>query len=278
MRACVIGWPIGHSRSPLIHNFWIAQHKLPALYEKRAVKPAELRDFLRNLEGLGLVGCNITIPHKEAAFSLVDHIDQKVESLGAINTVYVRNGRTFGTNTDGEGFMASIAHDVPGFDCRNQAVVIMGAGGAAASIARVLLDYGAGAVALVNRTGERAAALQRRLGNKATVVPWEQRAERLRECALLVNTTSLGMSGQPPLDLKIDDLPSAAVVADIVYDPLLTPLLNRAAERGHAVVGGLGMLLQQAVRGFELWFGIRPQVTRELYDLVARDIDPRRNP
>ncbi len=273
-KACVIGWPISHSRSPLIHGYWIRQHGLEAGYERIPVEPASLEAFVLSLAEQGYAGCNVTIPHKENAFRIVNEADEASKKLGAVNTIYVRDGQLMGTNTDGEGFLNSLAAGAPHLSLKGKRAVILGAGGAAAAIAAALIDKGIGEAILVNRTLERAGIIRQRLGNAIVPLAWSARSEALADCGLLINTTPLGMTGQPALDISLERLSITAVVADIVYTPLRTNLLLDAAGRGHTVVEGLGMLLHQAVRGFELWFGIRPEVSRGLHTLVARDIDP----
>lgn len=271
--ACVIGWPISHSRSPLIHNYWISQYGFDAIYEKVPVRPEQLEEFFRTFQDQGYIGCNVTLPHKENAFHILNAADEPTRRLRAVNTVYVSNGKLLGTNTDGEGFLNSLKAALPTLGFTDIRAVVIGAGGAAASIADALLTSGTSEIALVNRSRDRAEQLRNRLGNRIVVLPWEQRADALTDCQLLVNTTSLGMTGQPALQISLDRLPTTAAVADIVYSPLRTDLLEQARARGNPTIEGLGMLLHQAVRGFELWFGIRPVVTRELHDLIAKDID-----
>ena len=273
MRACVIGWPISHSRSPLIHNYWLKQHSVGGMYEQVSVKPEQLRNFIESLAAKGFSGCNVTQPHKAATFGLVNIADAPTERLGVVNTVYLRNGTIFGTSTDGEGFLASLAWSVPNFSIHNRRVVMIGAGGAAMAIAGALLDAGAGEIAVANRSAERVEMVRQKFGSSIAPVAWEARSEALTDCSLLVNCTSLGMTNQPPLTLDLERLPSTAVVTDIVYSPRETSLLRDAGSRGNVIVPGLGMLLHQAVRGFSLWFGVKPAVTAELYDIVADDID-----
>lgn len=274
IKACVIGWPIGHSRSPLIHGYWLKQHKIEGNYTRLPVEPAKLSDFFANFATSGYAGCNVTIPYKESAFSLVTPADESTRRLGAVNTVYLRDGQILGTNTDGEGFINSLGKAAADLNLSNTRAVVLGAGGAAASIVAALLLQGVSEISILNRTSEKAARLRERFGAKVNSVDWSLRNDAIADCRLLVNTTSLGMKGQPELDIDLSRLPSHALVTDIVYTPLRTTLLDDAARRGNPVVEGLGMLLHQAVRGFELWFGIRPVVTAELHDLVARDIDP----
>lgn len=274
IKACVIGWPISHSRSPIIHGYWLKQHGIEGSYTRQPVEPANLPSFLGSLAQQGYAGCNVTIPHKERAYQLVTRADDTTERLGAVNTVYLRDGKLLGTNTDGEGFINSLRHAQPGLDLKNTRAVVLGAGGASLAIVNALLEQGVTSIALANRTLEKAELLRKRFGNKVNPVGWDKAEDHLSECDLLVNTTSLGMTGQPDLDIELLRLPQKALVTDIVYTPLRTPLLERAAARGNPVVEGLGMLLHQAVRGFSLWFGVVPKVTDELHDLVARDVDP----
>ena len=274
IKACVIGWPISHSRSPLIHGHWLKQHGINGSYTRIPVEPEDLPAFLESLETSGFAGCNVTLPHKENAFRIVQCGDESTERLGAVNTVFIRNSNILGTNTDGEGFLNSLRKGAPGLDLRNQRAVVLGAGGAAMAVTNALLLQGMAEVAVLNRSIEKAELLRQRFGSKVVPVEWVRRAEVLGEAALLVNTTSLGMKGQPALEIDLARLNPRAVVTDIVYTPLRTQLLIDASERGNPVVEGLGMLLHQAVRGFKLWFGVTPTVTDELYAIVARDIDP----
>lgn len=267
IEACVIGWPIAHSRSPLIHNYWLKQYGIDGAYGIEAVPPDQLKDFLRDLGGR-YAGCNVTLPHKEATFAQVRIADATTKRLGAVNTVFRRGGQIWGTNTDGEGFIASVAAHSPHWTVTGKRVVVLGAGGAARAIVAALVDAKAHSIAIVNRSSERARSLCEAFGPSIRVDDWQA----LRQTDMLVNTTSLGMKGQPPLAIDLALLPKSAVVADIVYIPLETPLITAARARGNPVVPGLGMLLHQAVRGFELWFGVRPTVTDELYALVAADI------
>lgn len=273
-KACVIGWPISHSRSPLIHGYWLRQLGIDGSYERIPVQPESLAAFLRDLSLNGYSGCNVTIPHKEEAFSCVEPADQHTTRLRAVNTVYIRDGRLLGTNTDGEGFIRNLRSQAPDIVLANQKAVLLGAGGAAASITSALLEENVAEICIVNRSPERSLALRERFGPRLKAQDWEQRSDVLDGARLLVNTTSLGMTGQPALEIDLRRLGNDAVVSDIVYVPLQTALLKQARAMGLCTVEGLGMLLHQAVRGFELWFGTRPEVTRELYQLVARDIDP----
>jgi shikimate dehydrogenase len=272
IEACVIGWPIAHSRSPLIHGYWLRQHGIDGAYGIEAVPPEALEDFLRDLGGR-YAGCNVTLPHKETAFARVRIADTTTQRLGAVNTLFRKDGQICGTNTDGEGFLANVSFHLPDWTAASQRAVILGAGGAARAIVAVLVDAGVRSITLVNRSKDRARSLASIFGGAVHVEDWQSMPAALRQADMLVNTTSLGMKGQPPLPIDLAPLPHTAVVADIVYIPLETPLIASAQARGNPVVPGLGMLLHQAVRGFELWFGIRPKVTDELHALVAADIE-----
>ncbi|QIG48208.1 shikimate dehydrogenase [Nordella sp. HKS 07] len=273
-KACVIGWPISHSRSPLIHGYWLKRYGIAGSYERLPVKPEELSAFFSSLMANGLAGCNVTLPHKEAAFRAVRTADAATARLSVVNTVFARDGELWGTSTDGEGFLASLAAGHPGWRAAGQSVVILGAGGATRALVGALLDAGAGRIFIANRTRAKAEELKRDFGCRAEPHDWAEASDLLRHADLVINTTSLGMTGQPALEIDLGNLPNTALVTDIVYTPLETDLLKRAEARGNPIVPGLGMLLHQAVRGFELWFGTRPEVTDDLYDLVARDIDP----
>jgi shikimate dehydrogenase len=270
-RAFVVGWPIGHSRSPLIHGHWLARHRLAGSYEKIAVPPEEIDSFLVSLADRGFVGGNVTVPHKQAAFRLAAERDPVAEATGAVNTLWIEGGRLCGANTDGPGFLADLDAGSPGWDRLGGTAVVLGAGGAASAVAWGLASRGL-RVHLVNRTVERAETLARRLGGEVTAHPWSDLDRLLPDARVLVNTTTLGMTGKDPLGLDPAPLPADAVVADIVYVPLETGLLAAARARGLETVDGLGMLLHQAVPGFERWFGVRPTVTPELRAIVLADI------
>jgi shikimate dehydrogenase len=269
--ACIIGWPAGHSRSPLIHNYWIRQHGIAGEYRKEAVPPQEFAAFLAGLRERGYAGANVTIPHKEAALAL-SAPDARAKAVGAANTLW-RDGETLrSTNTDVEGFLGNLDAAAPGWDRGLQRVVVLGGGGSARAVLFGLIERGVPRIHLLNRTRDRAQALAQRFGAAVVPSPWEEADTLLGSAGLLVNSTSLGMKGQPPLDIDVGRLPANAVVADLVYVPLVTPLLAAARARGLPTADGLGMLLHQAVRGFELWFGKRPQVTAELRALVEADL------
>lgn len=273
IKACVIGWPIAHSRSPLIHNYWLKSLGIDGHYDQVAVEPAQLEQFLRSLPASEYVGCNVTLPHKELALPAIDHIDESVKSIGALNTVYIRNGKTYATSTDGDGFLQNLQANHPNFDEHGKTIVILGAGGSAKAIIERLLRAAVAEIIIVNRSAARAQQLKLQFGDKITISDPNQLATVLKSADLLVNTTSQGMIGQPSLEIDLSALPAAAIVADIVYAPLKTLLIIQAENRGLRTVTGLGMLLHQAVIGFEKWFGAKPLVTSQLYDLVATDID-----
>src|SRR5579875_2473033 len=262
MRACVMGWPVAHSLSPAVHGYWLRHYRIDGAYTREAVRPEELAAALRRLRSEGWRGCNLTIPHKEAALRLVDRV------VGAVNTVVIEDSRLAGYNTDGFGFIENLRQAIVGFDAKAGPAVVLGAGGAARAVVDALSEAGAPQIRIANRSLERARTLARYLGGAIEPVPWEERAAALAGAALLVNTTSLGMENQPPLELDLARLPPTAVVNDIVYVPLETALLKAAKARGHRVVDGLGMLLHQARPGFERWFGVMPDVTPELRGAV----------
>jgi shikimate dehydrogenase len=267
---CVIAWPAGHSRSPLIHNYWIKQHKLDAEYRREAVPPEKFADFVKNLSANGYVGANITVPHKEAALKLSEP-DDRARAVGAANTLWYDDGKLRSTNTDVEGFLANLDAATLGWDRGLSTAVVLGAGGGSRAVVFALLAREVGRVYVINRTEERAKALQKKFGARVQVAGWEETTGLLGGAGLLVNTTTLGMVGQPPLEFNLR-CPPSLVVADLVYDPLVTGLLASARARGLRTADGLGMLLHQAVRGFQLWFGVRPEVTAELRALVEADL------
>ena len=268
--ACLIGWPAAHSRSPLIHHYWLRTLGIAGGYVIEAVPPDEFKDFIFRLSLRGFVGANVTIPHKELALAL-SKPDERARAVGAANTLWFENGELCSTNTDVEGFINNLDASAPGWDGCEDALVL-GAGGAAHAVVFGLLDRGIKRVHLANRTIARARALADQFGANVLPVAWDAQGDILPRSGLLVNTTSLGMKGQPPLELDVGRLPSHAVVADLVYVPLDTRLLTAARARGLKTADGLGMLLHQAVRGFELWFGRRPEVTVELRALVEADL------
>jgi shikimate dehydrogenase len=272
-RACVIGWPVEHSRSPLIHRYWLQQYGIDGAYEKESVRPEALARFLGSLGAQGFAGANVTLPHKEAALRLATVADEAARAIGAANTLWLdQTGRLCASNTDAYGFMTTLNQAAPGWNEGRRPVMVLGAGGAARAILHGLLAEGTTRIFLANRTLDRAEGLAQAFGHAVEVVDWEDRNRALSSCGLLVNATSLGMTGKEPLEIDLAALPKDAVVADIVYSPLETPLLAQARARGNRVVDGLGMLLHQAVPGFERWFGVRPEVTPELRAQVAASL------
>jgi shikimate dehydrogenase len=262
--AGVMGWPVDHSKSPALHGFWLREHRIDGAYVPLAVAPHDLAAALRGLAALGFRGANLTIPHKEPTLALVDVVDDLARRVGAVNCVTVVDGRLHATNTDAFGFMANLRQGAPHVLPSAAPAVVLGAGGAARAVCVALADAGCPEIRIVNRTGERAAALVGSLGKPLTAIPWKDRAAALADVMLLVNTTSLGMQGQPPLDIDLAALPRAAAVNDIVYAPLETPLLAAARARGNIAVDGLGMLLHQAQPAFAAWFGVTPTVSAAL--------------
>ena len=268
--ACLIGWPAAHSRSPLIHHYWLRTLGIEGGYNIEAVPPEGFAEFVLHLSTHGFVGANVTLPHKERALAL-SKPDARALSVGAANTLYYVGGELRSTNTDIEGFINNLDACAPGWD-RVEDALVLGAGGAARAVVFGLIERGIPRVHLANRTLDRARALADQFGANVHPVAWDAIADLLPRVGLLVNTTSLGMHGQPALQLDAGRLPSHAVVADLVYVPLQTPLLEAARAHGLKTADGLGMLLHQAVRGFELWFGRRPEVSSELRDVVEADL------
>jgi len=272
-RACVIGWPVEHSRSPLIHRYWLKQYGIDGAYEKEAVRPEDLAEFLGSLKERGYAGANVTLPHKEAALQLAALADEAARAIGAANTLWLDDsGRLNASNTDAYGFITNLSAAASGWNEGGRPVMVLGAGGAARAIVHGLLAEGARRILLANRTSGRARALAAAFGPAVAVVDWQERARALTGCGLLVNATSLGMTGKDALDLDLAAFAPHAVVADIVYSPLETELLAAARARGNRTVDGLGMLLHQAVPGFERWFGVRPEVTPGLRDHIAASL------
>jgi shikimate dehydrogenase len=267
--AGVMGWPVAHSRSPIIHNHWIHQHHLKGAYALFPVNPLRLEAAIRGLQALGLAGCNITIPHKVEAMQHVDWIDPLAKRMGAINTIVVQaDGALHGYNHDGFGYIASLREVQPSWQPNAGAVVVLGAGGAARAIVVSLIDQGAQDIRILNRTFGKARALAHEFGSVVTAYDWDERHEAISDCVLLINTTSLGMHGQAALEIELSQLPRAALVSDAIYVPLETPLLAQARARGHTTLNGLGMLLHQARPAFHAWFDVMPDVTAELRQAV----------
>lgn len=269
-KVCVIGYPAKHSLSPVIHNYWIEKYGIEGKYEIREIEPDKFNDFLRNLHKEGYIGCNITLPYKEIAFALRDGLFVQNNSKdipigfiakmsGAVNTIIMNDGKLIGSNTDCFGFYENIKKNEPKFNFENGKAVIIGAGGAARGILQSLIFTKVSEIIILNRTRDKAEQIRNEIyepaiKDKIRVIDWKQRHEALKDINLLINTTSLGMIGQPPLDIDLSLLPKEALVTDIVYRPLITPLLKAAQEHGNSIVDGLGMLLYQAVPGFNMWF------------------------
>lgn len=273
--AAVIGWPIEHSRSPIIHRHWLRQYHINGDYKRIAVSPEDIVPFLENFTTHDLVGINVTIPHKETAFDSMNHIgylDEAAKALGAVNTIWLRDNKLYGSNTDSYGFLSNLDQLRPRWDANPRAALVIGAGGAARSVVHALCQRHYEPIYIANRTYERAEAIARLLGGKIHPINIDEIADYLPKTSLLVNASSLGMTGQAPLNIDLTPLPHDALVSDIVYAPLEAELLKNARLRGNPTVGGLGMLLHQAVPGFEKWFGTKPIVTDALRQDVLSDI------
>ena len=268
--AGVMGSPVAHSRSPVIHNHWIAQYHLKGSYVLLPVEPANLHDALRGLKALGFAGCNVTIPHKVEAMKAMDWLHPVAKQMGAINTIVVQpDGALHGFNNDGYGYIQCIKDAKPDWRADTGPITVLGAGGAARAIVLSLINEGAKEIRLINRTQEKAQALADEFGSSVKVLNWSERNNALSNIAMLVNTTNQGMHGQPDLDIRLDDLPASALVSDAIYIPLETPLLVAAKARGNKTVNGLGMLLNQARPAFEAWYGVLPEITPELHKAIA---------
>lgn len=272
-RAAVIGYPVAHSRSPLIHGYWLREHEIEGEYVRHEVKPEQIDQFLNNFPNGNFVGCNVTLPHKEAAARNLAAATPVVRALGVANTLWLEDGKLHGDNTDVAGFLAHLDDSIPGWDRRTKHAVVLGAGGAARSIVYGLRERGVETISIVNRSYERASLLVQEIKIEASIAGFDQVETLLPSANLLINTTALGMKGQPQLEIDLKNLKPEAAVYDIVYAPLETDLLRQARERGHPAVDGLGMLLHQAVPGFERWFGVRPKVTKELRALIVADLE-----
>ncbi|MEM9732439.1 MAG: shikimate dehydrogenase [Pseudomonadota bacterium] len=273
-KAFITGWPVTHSRSPLIHGHWLAQHRLDGSYEKQGVEVAGLADLFDAVRRGEWLGGNVTLPHKEAAFALVDEVHEPAKRLGAVNTVWHAGGRLHGTNTDGLGFLANLDERSAGWDAapkHNRGALVLGAGGAARAIIVALQDRGFAPVFIANRTVEKAKQLAVEFGAPCKAISLEDSCEVAKNIAFMVNTTSVGMDGKSA-PINLDAFPQDCLINDIIYSPLETPLLADARKRAMPVVDGLGMLLHQAVPGFEHWFGVRPSVTEDLRSLILCDL------
>ena len=271
--AGVMGWPVMHSRSPMMHNYWFKKHGLAGTYVPLAIRPEHLSAALRGLHPLGFAGVNVTIPHKQEAMKMVHEVDTLAKSIGAISCVVVRSdGSLAGTNNDCYGFIHAVRQEQPGWQADAGPVVVIGAGGGSRAVCYGLAQEGAREIRVVNRTLARAKGIAQEFGGPIKALPWERRHEALEGAAMVVNTTSCGMVGQPALDIELDKLPQSAVVADIIYIPLETPFLAAARRRGNSTINGLGMLLNQGRPAWKAWFGIEPEVTPELRAMVERTI------
>jgi shikimate dehydrogenase len=278
IEASVIGWPISHSRSPLIHDYWLKKHRIDGRYVKEAVEPQRLGEFIASLRKGIRVGTNVTLPHKEQAIQFVDEPDDRVQRIGALNTIWREGNKLHATSTDGPGFVANIKQSSPDFSIHGSHVTILGAGGSTRAIVDELLRQGADTIAVQNRTHARAEQLAAHFGKGVKAITVDELPDHFKHTQLLVNTTSAGVKGEAELVVPWDALNRSALVSDISYTPLITTFLQKAKSRNHVIVTGLGMLLHQAVVGFEKWFGVKPEVTQDLYILVARDIDPNYSP
>lgn len=271
--AGVMGWPVMHSRSPMMHNYWFRQRDLAGTYVPLAIQPESLAAALRALHPLGFAGCNLTIPHKQQAMTIVDEVDAVAKRIGAISCVVVRpDGSLFGTNNDWFGFTHNLRQEQPGWRADAGPVAVIGAGGGSRAVCYGLMEEGAKEIRLVNRTFARARGIADEFGGPIKALPWGERHDALEGAAMVVNATSQGMVGQPALDIRLDKLPKIALAADIIYIPLETPFLATARKRGNRTVNGLGMLLHQGRPAWKMWFGIEPEVTSELRTMVERSL------
>lgn len=268
--AGLLGWPVAHSRSPVIHNHWLAHHGIPGRYVLFPVPPERLEPAVRGIAALGLRGCNVTTPHKQAIFPLLDRVDDLARRIGAVNTVVVeKDGTLTGFNNDGNGFIQSLRDADPDWRPDRGPILVLGAGGAARAVVASLAAQGAKEIRVVNRTLDKAQEIAAAVGAVVKVLRWDQREEALDGIALLANATSLGMAAKPPLEIVLDRLPRRALVGDLIYIPLQTPLLAAAHTRGNITVNGLGLLLNQARPAFNAWFGVMPEITPALRQAIA---------
>src|SRR6267143_3393869 len=271
--AGVMGWPVMHSRSPMLHNYWFKHQGLAGTYVPLAIRPESLAAALSALHALGFAGCNLTIPHKQQAMTIVDEVDTLARSIGAISCVVARpDGSLSGTNNDCYGFIQNVLQEQPGWRADSGPIVVIGAGGGSRAVCYGLAQEGAREIRLVNRSLARGKGIAEEFGGPIRALPWEGRHDALEGAAMVVNTTSCGMVGQPALDIELDKLPQSALVADIIYIPLETPFLSAARRRGNSTINGLGMLLNQGRPAWKAWFGIEPEVTAELRAIVEKTI------
>ena len=269
--ACVMGWPAKQSRSPKLHGYWIKRYNIDGDYRVAEIPPEEFPAFVQSLAKNGFVGGNVTMPHKDVAFALSEP-DERARAVGAANTLWIDNGKLRATNTDVEGFIGALDVNAPGWDRSTDTAIVLGAGGASRAVICGLIERGIKTIHVVNRTAAKAAAAKERFGSAVHPATWEDVPRLLDGAKLLINACSLGMKGQPELKIDLSPMAKDAVVADIVYVPLKTKLLEAAQQRGFKTSDGLDMLLYQAVRGFTLWFGKKPEVTKELRDMLAADV------
>ena len=268
--AGVMGWPVAHSRSPVIHNHWLAHYGIPGRYVLFAVPPGKLEAAVRGLAPLGLRGCNVTTPHKQAIFPLLDRVDDLARRIGAVNTVVVeKDGTLAGFNNDGNGFIQSLRDADPKWSPDSGPILVLGAGGASGAVVASLAAQGATEIRVANRTIDKAREIADAVGSLVKVVPWEQREDALDGVAMLANATSLGSAGKPPLDMSLERLPKRTIVGDLIYVPPETPFLAAARALGNVTVNGLGLLLNQARPAFNAWFGVMPEITPELRQAIA---------
>ena len=268
-RAGVIGFPVHHSKSPVIHNYWLKKYGVQAQYDAFEVKPEELEKFILSLKEKDFAGINVTVPHKVAVMKLMDELSDAAKKAGAVNTVIIgKDGTLFGHNTDGLGFLANIQEKKKDFDIKQKPVVILGTGGAARGVCAALVLAGVPEIRLVYRTREKAEKLAASVGGNFRLIDWSKKETVLNDAGLLANATTLGMNGFDPLEIDLSGLDASAIVADLVYSPLKTALLKQAEEKGYITADGLGMLLHQACPAFQAWFGVMPEITPELRDLV----------
>ena len=270
-KAGVVGFPVHHSKSPIIHNYWLKKYGIPARYDTYEVKPEELEDFVFSLKEKGFSGINVTVPHKVVVMKLMDNLSDAAKKAGAVNTVIVGEDSTLlGHNTDGLGFLTNIQEKKKDFNIKHKPVVILGTGGAARGVCAALVLAGAPEIRLVYRTREKAENLASSVGGNFRLIEWSKKEEALKGAGLLANATTLGMNGFDPLDIDLSGLDESAVVADLVYSPLKTELLKQAEKKGYVTADGLGMLLHQACPAFQAWFDIMPDITSELRELVLK--------
>ena len=272
--AAVMGWPIMHSRSPLMHNFWLKQEELNGAYLPIAIKPGQLESGLRALSPLGFAGCNLTMPHKIDAMKIVDEVDEVAKKIGAVSCIVVRdNGTLFGTNNDWIGFLDSLKHKFPNWQAKKGPVAIIGAGGGGRAVCYAMLEQGAPEIRLINRTSEEPRAIAQAFGGPIKTVDWIDRHDALQGVQTVVNATNQGMGKEPALDILLDKLPTDAIVADIIYTPLETPFLAAGRNRGNPTINGLGMLLYQGIPAWRFWFGVEPTVTQKLWVQMQKSIE-----